>query len=141
MNNDIQAIAARLLRSQDVTLRRPLRKRLYIGQLTAASTTLYTAPSAPTTANALGINPLAAIETIWLCNTDTAARTVTLYVVESGGSAADNRAVAKDLSIPAKSSIELSPAGGFLLEASDTLRGLADTTLKVTVLVTGTEFV
>jgi hypothetical protein len=61
-----------------------------------------------------------------------------LYVVESGGSVADNRAVMKTVSIPANSTVDVEPA--WVIEASGTLRGLADTTLKVTVLVSGTEY-
>jgi hypothetical protein len=63
---------------------------------------------------------------------------VTLYVVESGGSVADNRAVMKTVSIPANSTVDVEP--DWVLEASGTLRGLADTTLKVTLLVSGTEY-
>jgi hypothetical protein len=131
-------IEGRLQRSQEIQLRRPLKKQFFLGMLTGTSATLYTAPAAPTNANAVGVNPIAVVERVWLSNTDSAARTVTLYVVESGGAVADNRAVMKAVSIPANSTIDIEP--DWVLEASGTLRGLADTTLKVTVLVSGTEY-
>jgi hypothetical protein len=131
-------IEGRLQRSQEIQLRRPLKKQFFLGMLTGTSATLYTAPAAPTNANAVGVNPIAIVDKVWLSNTDSAARTVTLYVVESGGSVADNRAVMKTVSIPANSTVDVEP--DWVLEASGTLRGLADTTLKVTLLVSGTEY-
>jgi hypothetical protein len=131
-------IEGRLQRSQEIQLRRPLKKQFFLGMLTGTSATLYTAPAAPTNANAVGVNPIAVVERVWISNTDASARTVTLYVVESGGSVADNRAVMKTVSIPANSTVDVEP--DWVLEASGTLRGLADTTLKVTVLVSGTEY-
>jgi hypothetical protein len=131
-------IEGRLQRSQEIQLRRPLKKQFFLGMLTGTSATLYTAPAAPTNANAVGVNPIAVVERVWISNTDASARTVTLYVVESGGSVADNRAVMKTVSIPANSTVDVEP--DWVLEASGTLRGLADTTLKVTLLVSGTEY-
>jgi hypothetical protein len=132
------ALELRSFRSQDIELRRAYKKQFFLGMLTGTSATLYTAPAAPTNANAVGVNPIAIVDKVWLSNTDASARTVTLYVVESGGSVADNRAVMKSVSIPANSTIDIDPA--WVIEASGTLRGLADTTLKVTVLVSGTEY-
>lgn len=97
------------------------------GQLTGSSVTLYTAPSG-TIAGAASQKAL--LLEIWLCNTDTAARTVTLYAIESGGAAADNRAIYKDFSIAAKTSVRQECY--LVLESGSTLAGLADTTLKVT---------
>jgi hypothetical protein len=125
-------------RSQEIPLRRSYKKQFFLGMLTNASATLYTAPAAPANANAVGVNPIAIVDKVWLSNTDSADRTVTLYVVESGGAVADNRAVMKTVPIPANSTIDIDPA--WVIEASGTLRGLADTTLKVTVLVSGTEY-
>jgi hypothetical protein len=125
-------------RSQEIPLRRSYKKQFFLGMLTGTSATLYTAPAAPANANAVGVNPIAIVDKVWLSNTDASARTVTLYVVESGGAVADNRAVMKSVSIPANSTIDIDPS--WVLEASGTLRGLADTTLKVTVLVSGTEY-
>jgi hypothetical protein len=125
-------------RSQEIPLRRSYKKQFFLGMLTGTSATLYTAPAAPANANAVGVNPIAIVDKVWLSNTDASARTVTLYVVESGGAVADNRAVMKSVSIPANSTIDIDPE--WVIEASGTLRGLADTTLKVTVLVSGTEY-
>jgi hypothetical protein len=97
------------------------------GQLTNSNATLYTAPSG-TIAGAASQKAL--LLEIWLCNTDTTARTVTIYVVESGGSAADNRAIYKDFSIAAKTSVR--QECWMVLESNSTIQGLADTTLKVT---------
>jgi hypothetical protein len=132
------ALELRSFRSQEIQLRRSYKKQFFLGMLTGTSATLYTAPAAPANANAVGVNPIAIVDKVWLSNTDASARTVTLYVVESGGSVADNRAVMKSVSIPANSTIDIDPS--WVIEASGTLRGLADTTLKVTVLVSGTEY-
>jgi hypothetical protein len=100
------------------------------GQLTASSATLYTAPSKTTPT---GSTQGALLKSIILCNTDTSARTVTIYVVESGGSAADNRAILKDLTIAAKTThTEFFPDDCCPLDSGETVRGLADVTLKVT---------
>lgn len=116
----------------------PLIRQLYIGQLGSSSSTLYTAPAPNAVANPLGIEPKTVIEEIWLCNTDTAARLVTMYLVESGGSAADNRAIFKDLLIQPKESYQVT--GKFVLEASGTIRGLSDVASRVTVAISGTEY-
>jgi len=112
-------------------------KAFYIGQLAGTAGTLYTAPAAFTVANAVGLNPKAMIERIWLCNTDTATRTITLYLVESGGSTADNRAILKDY--PMNPKTDRSIDGPFYLEAAGLVRGLADVADKVTVTIHGTE--
>lgn len=113
-------------------------RQFYIGQLGVASAVLYTAPAPFTVASQVGIEPKARVEEIWLCNTDSSARTVTLYVVENGGSAADNRAILKGYSLAANSKEVI--RARFVIEAGGTLRGLADVADKVTVLVSGTEY-
>jgi hypothetical protein len=100
------------------------------GQLGTSSSTLYTAPSdtSPT-----GSTQGALLKSIVLCNTDSSARTVTLYLVESGGSAADNRAIFKDLSIAAKTTTVLTfPDDCCMLDSGETVRGLADSASVVT---------
>jgi len=128
----------RVSRQATIQARNPIEKTLARGQITNATTTLYTAPAAPTVANSVGLNPVTRITEIWLCNTDTATRTVTVYVVESGGSAADNRAILKDATIAAKTSYRI-PCET-TLEASATVQAVADTTLKVSYLLSGFEF-
>ena len=99
------------------------------GQLSGSSATLYTAPS---TTTPLGSTQYATVK-LWLCNTDTVDRTVTIYLIESGGSVADNRAILKDATIAAKQSIGIEfGAEGFTLESGETLRGLASSANVVT---------
>jgi hypothetical protein len=99
------------------------------GQLTAASATLYTAPSVTTP---LGATQKALLTSIIFCNTDVAARTVTFYLIESGGAVADNRAMWKDVSIPAKTTMTFEPQTPIPLESGETVRGLASVTTVVT---------
>lgn len=102
------------------------------GQLAAASGTLYTAP----TGTIAGASSQKSILTeVILCNTDTVARTVTLYVVENGGAAADNRAIMKDATIAAKTTYVASFFT--VLESGETIRGLADSASKVTYRLSG----
>lgn len=136
----IPIVDPRATRNQDLLLRRPLKKQLFIGLLTGSSATLYTAPAAPVSANSVGINPVTVIESLWICNTDAAPRTVTLYLVENGGSIGANRTVLAAESIAANSHLEINTRGGWVLEASGTLRGLASVTNVVNVLVNGTEY-
>jgi hypothetical protein len=138
--NDTPVSVGRVSRQAQVQPFTSIKKRFYIGQLTGSSTTLYTAPSAYSVANSVGLNPKSIIRCISLCNTDSSAHTVTLYLVESGGSVADNRAITKAVSIPANYTWVLDNIE-FVLEAGDTIRGLADTTLKVTVYIGGEELV
>ncbi len=102
------------------------------GQLAGASGTLYTAPTG-TTAGAA--SQKARLTEIVLCNTDTVQRTVTLYVVEVGGSAADNRSILKDCTIAAKTTYRT--AWATIIENGETIRGLADSANKVTYRLTG----
>lgn len=104
-------------------------KRLGYGQLTNSNATLYTVPA----------STKAIVKEIWLSNTDTSARTITLYAVESGGSAAANRALLSAVSIAANTVYRI-PCS-MVLEAAETLQGLADTTLKVTYRISGVEVV
>lgn len=113
-------------------------KQFFIGQLTASSTTLYTAPATATVSNPVGSNPKAIVRCISICNTDSSARTVTLYLIESGGSVADNRAITKAVSVPANETWILDNVY-YVLEAGATIRGLASVTLVVTVTISGDE--
>lgn len=104
--------------------------QFYIGQLSNSNGTLFTAPTGTSPAQK------AVIRDIWICNADSSAHTYTLYVVESGGSAADNRAIAKAVSIAANTTHQYNNLG-IVLEASGTVQGLADAANKVTVLISG----
>jgi hypothetical protein len=129
---------SRTSRQQNIAYRNGVKKQFYIGQLTGTSATLYTAPTAPVTPNSVGITPVAVIENIWISNTDSAARTVTMYLVEAGGSIGTNRAFMSAVSIPANSVVDIAP--DFVLETEATIRGLASVTSVVTVVICGTEY-
>lgn len=138
--SDTEINVVRVQRSQVLQPFTAIRKRFFIGQLTASAVALYTAPAALTVATSVGLNPKAVVRNVTICNTDTVARTVTLYIVESGGSVADNRAVVKAASIPANFTWILDNIE-WTLEAGDTIQGLADVTLKVTVYIGGEDLV
>jgi hypothetical protein len=137
-NDNLPVPLSRTIRQQSIAYRNGVKKQLYIGQLTGSSATLYTAPSAPTIANSVGINPITVIDNIWFCNGDSVARDLTMYLVESGGSISNAKAFMIAVSIPAYSTYDIAP--GFVLEAGGTLRGLCSVTSVVTVIANGTEY-
>lgn len=98
------------------------------GQLAAASATLYTAPTGTTPT---GDYPKALLRSIVLCNTDSSARTVTLYGIESGGSVATNRALLSAASMAAGETWVID-FGDMPLEQGETVRGLASVANVVT---------
>lgn len=99
-------------------------------QLTGSSTTLYTVPASTTTQ----------VKQIVLVNDTTSAVTATLYIVPSGSSADDTTILIKAKSIPTDGTpYILAFDEGFLLNAADTIRGLASTTAQVTYHITGDE--
>jgi hypothetical protein len=98
------------------------------GFLTNASAVLHTA-------NALANHPAGStwfggyLRSITLCNTDSAARTVTLYAYESGGSAGANRAIVNALSLdPGQTVVLRFPGDTFPLDAGENIAGLASVT-------------
>lgn len=99
--------------------------------LTGSAATLATAPT-PTNAPTGSSFATSLLKSLVLCNTDSSARTVTLYIIPSGGSANDKYCIAKDLSIAAKTTHEfINPDNTMPLNAGEFIQGLADTTLKV----------
>jgi len=100
------------------------------GQFAATNATLYTAPSGTSpTGNTQG----AILKSIVLCNTDSSSRTVTIYVVESGGTAAANRAILSAASIAANTTVTLTfPDDTFPLDSGETVQGLASSANLVT---------
>lgn len=94
--------------------------------LTGSSATYYTAPASKKTV----VGP------ITLCNTHSAALATTVYIIESGGSAAGKKKVFGG-SIPAGATVMLD--GPFVLDPGDTVRGLAGTTDLVSIRVTPIE--
>lgn len=99
------------------------------GQLAASNATLFTAPSLLSAV----AGEVTRFVHIILNNTDTATRTVTLYVVESGGTAADNRAILKDATWAAKTMIAV--AFNIPLAAGDTIQGFSDAASKMTYVI------
>jgi len=94
--------------------------------LTETSAIYYTAPAAKKT---VAMN-------ITVCNTDSSARTVTVYIVESGGVVAGAKQVIRQ-SVPAGASVMLD--GPFVLDPGDTIRGLASLTAVVSIRITPVE--
>ncbi len=102
-------------------------KAIYVGALAGAVATLYTAS---TSGGAI-------VKEIVLCNTSSLTRTVTLYVVPSGGSSdATNEFLAQQV---------IDPNGTLVLALStvmaigDTIRGFADLANVVSLRVSGME--
>lgn len=89
--------------------------------------TLYTVPALTT----------AVCRSITLCNTDIADRTVTLYLVPSGGSADDARTIMK--SIPIKAGQTLIDDTLRALLTGATIRGFADAGSVVSIRADGSE--
>lgn len=81
-------------------------------------------------------NVYALVRHIHLTNTDTSARTVSLYVGATGAEAAGTE-IAKDLSIAAKSNEDIYFPAGLKLTSTTFLVGDADTTNKVVCTITG----
>lgn len=100
------------------------------GQLAGTTGTLYTAPSVTTPT---GATQGALLDHIILCNTDASDRTATIYIVESGGSAAANRAVLSAATVKAGQTIviEFGP-NGCPLDSGETVQGLASSASKIT---------
>lgn len=100
------------------------------GQFSGSNATLYTAPSdtSPT-----GSTQGALLKSLIICNTDSSARTVTVYLVESGGSAAANRAILSAASIPAATTVMFTfPDDTCPLDSGETVQGLASSASVVT---------
>lgn len=114
-------------------------KQFYKGQPGTTVDILYTAPAVPTIANQVGLNPKAAAKEFWIANVTATAATITLYIIESGGLVADNRAIMKGVSIQANTSYQVT--GNFNIEAGGTVQGLQGTASAITVEISGVEYV
>ena len=101
------------------------------GQLTASAATYYTCPS----------NTKALIKKLTFTNNDTSARTVTVYLVPSAGTAGVTNILTKAASIAAGATYEAFEAEGHILTAGATLQALADVTSMVTINASGVEIV
>jgi hypothetical protein len=110
-------------------------EQLYEGQPTGSNATLYTAPAAPTNPNSVGLTPRVRITEIWAANNDTTDRTLTLYLVESGGTAAANRCIIPAVNIPAGRALQI-PCSTVIKE-SGTIQGLASSAATITLVISG----
>lgn len=105
-------------------------KKLVDGtQLGTTSSTLYTAPALTTTQ----------IHDVTVCNTSTTAKTIDVYVVESGGSVSDTTTVIDGKTIGAKETVTLTDLIGVVLDPADTLRALASAATSVSIQASGVE--
>lgn len=107
-------------------------KKLIPGsQLTASAATYYTAPS----------NTKTLIKKVTLTNNDSVARTATIYLVPSGGTAGVTNILTKAVSIAPSYTYEAFEAEGQILEAGGTFQALADSAAQVTIQASGVEIV
>jgi len=97
-------------------------KRAYTGQLAATVATLYTCP-ANTTARVLKSTAT---------NDTTTPDTVTFYLVPSGGTAGVTNLILNTKAIGNKETYECPEVVGQILEAGDTIQGLAGTADQIT---------
>ena len=97
------------------------------GQLTGSTVTLYTAP---TGSIAGATSQKARLTEILFANNDSVARTITLYLVESGGTANAARTVMPAVSIPANTTWR--QEFNTPLESGETVQGKASTTAVIT---------
>ena len=76
-----------------------------------------------------------AVTPMFICNTQSAAITVTIHLINGSGTPDDTNAILKDLSIPAKDTYTMNNER-IILDAADNIKGLASVASKIT--VTGT---
>ena len=79
------------------------------------------------------------IDAMTLTNTDTAARTVSIYLVSSGGSPGDSNIVLKDASIAPGASLRVKEAVGQVLHTGGKIYAVASVASKVAIYASGVE--
>ena len=99
-------------------------------QLAAAIGTIYTSP-----AGQKGTRLTAII----LVNDSTSAETATLHLVPSGDAAGDDTIICKALSVPGDGFPVTLDVRGLIMNASDTIQGLASVAATITVHMSGIE--
>lgn len=85
------------------------------------------------------------LDKVTVTNPTTTARSITFYIIPSGGAAGDSTTITKEYAIPAKSTWNcpdlvgqiLSPASGGA--AGDKLQALASAATALTLMISGTE--
>jgi hypothetical protein len=131
MSNDVPIVASTRQTFEQRTTRSVTPKAVPTAALTGSAATLYTAPvktrstgTPGATAKLMGIN---------FCNTDSSARTVTLYLIASGGTASAANTVMAAVSIAAGGNYSFPcPTDGIPLASGEFIQGLASVTAVVT---------
>ena len=72
-------------------------------------------------------------------NTDASARTVTVYIVPSGGTAGDSNCIIEELSIAAGGTEILSQLEGHTVPLNGSIQALASSAAQVTLTISGLE--
>lgn len=107
-----------------------LPKQLSAGaQLTTSAATYYTVPA----------NTITTIAAMTLTNTTGTARTVTVYLVPSGGTAGDDNCILYQRVVPAGKSYNVAEAIGQTIPAGATIQALADANTAITIVASGYE--
>lgn len=97
-------------------------------QLTASNATYYTATNVKTL-----------IDKMTLVNTTAGAVTVTIDIVDSGGSAGVTERIISERSIAAGETYNCPEAVGHILNSGDTIQGLASAATSITIRCSGRE--
>lgn len=97
--------------------------------LTASAATYYTSPA----------NTRTLVKKLTFTNTDTVARTVTVYVIPSGGSASATNTLISARALAAGETYECFEAEGHVLSTGDFIQALASTTSVVSIQGSGVE--
>jgi hypothetical protein len=100
-------------------------------QLTGSAATYYTAPA----------NTRTIITSMSLCNTTATARTVTIYLIPSGGSASDSNTIVKNCLVPAYDTRVVYEAQRQVIKTAGFIQALADSASAVTLQASGVEVV
>lgn len=83
----------------------------------------------------------AIIQKMTVVNVDTTPRTVTVYLVPSGGSAVDGDVIVKTLPVPANLTLDIPEAFNHVLKPGDSIRALASLAATLVFRVSGVEIV
>lgn len=100
-------------------------------QLTASAATYYAVPA----------NTRCIVQKMTFANTTGTARTVTVYLIPSGGTASASNTVVTTHTVPANSEWICDPVQGHTLEAGAFIQALADGAAAVTIYASGLEVV
>jgi len=107
-------------------------KKLFTpAQLTASAATYYTCPN----------NSKTVLKKVTLTNDGSAPETVTIYLVENGGSEGATNIALKEKAIGAGETLEVYELEGHIMNAGDFIRALASTASKVSFHASGVEIV